>query len=84
MSDRDPSSLLQRLPGFVGKVVRLTFTDGHVVRAKLISVDMHAPPEIIYDVLQVIERGPSALASVESGTMAAADPTLLAEVSVAE
>lgn len=71
---------LASLPGHVNAVLTLTFADGHVVRAKLVSVDLELPHEIIYEVLEVIERGPARLAGVKPGTVASADPSLLASV----
>jgi hypothetical protein len=68
------------LPNLVGKVVELRFADGHAARARLVSVDLDAPPEMIYEVIHVIERGPEQLAGVGPGTVAAADPSLLVEV----
>ena len=69
---------LVALSKHVNGVVRLAFTDGHIVRAKVVAVDLDLPREIIYDVMEVIERGPEKLAGVRPGTVASADPALLA------
>ena len=65
---------LTELAKFVGKQILLSFRDGHVVRVKLVHVDAEEPVEIIYDVLQVVQVGPAALAKVKPGQAAAADP----------
>lgn len=65
------------LSKYLNAIVDLTFSDGHVVRGKLITVDLDRPQEIIYDVVEVVERGPEKLAKVKPGTVAAADPALL-------
>jgi hypothetical protein len=65
------------LSKYLNAIVDLTFSDGHVVRAKLITVDLDRPQEIIYDVVEVVERGPEKLAKVKPGTVASADPALL-------
>lgn len=73
---------LEQLAKHKNQVLDLTFTDGHVVRAKLLMVDPHDPAEIIYDVIQVLNRGPADLANVKPGTLAAADPSLLVDFTV--
>jgi hypothetical protein len=55
-----------------GKPVELRFVDGHVVHAKIVHVDTDEPLEVIYDVIEVMERGPQRLASVRAGTVASA------------
>jgi|GEM_PF-5228955 len=55
-----------------GKPVELRFVDGHVVHAKIVQVDTDEPSEVIYDVVEVIERGPQRLANVGPGTVASA------------
>ena len=55
-----------------GHTVRLTFRDGHVIVAKVISVDFEEPAEIIYEVHAVVEVGPPHLAAVRPGRVAAA------------
>jgi hypothetical protein len=62
----------------VNHILELTFTDGHVVRAKLLTVDLDIPREIIYEVIEVVQRGPEKLGKVKPGTVASADPELLA------
>jgi hypothetical protein len=71
---------LHELTKCVGRSVELHFVDGHIVRAKLVSVDANEPTEIIYDIQEIIAVGPTELAVVTPGTVAAADPSLLAEV----
>lgn len=75
---------ISSLSASVNRVVQLEFLDGHVVRARLVAVDVDEPQEIIYDVLEVISRGPDNLANVNAGTVAAADPSLLREVRILE
>ncbi|MFQ5705753.1 MAG: hypothetical protein ACE5HT_17275 [Gemmatimonadales bacterium] len=75
---------LRVLAEHVGETVEFEFVDGHVVRARLLSVDLDQPEELIYDVLQVIARGPAKLASVKAGTVAAADPSLLRHFRIVE
>lgn len=55
-----------------GRTVRLAFRDGHVIVAKVISVDFEEPSEIIYEVHAVVQVGPSHLAAVRPGRVAAA------------
>ena len=64
--------LLETLARQRGKRVELRFLDGHVVRAKLIAVEFEEPSEIIYEVHQVLNVGPSELAAVYPGKVAAA------------
>lgn len=66
---------LSVLPTLVGKVVDLHFKDGHVVRARLVHVDLDAPAEIIYDVLEIVEVGPAKFQWIEPGNVLAVDPS---------
>lgn len=68
---------LQELKQHTNELVELSFEDGHIVRARLISVDLYEPEEIIYDVQEIVAAGPRELATVTPGTVAAADPRLL-------
>ena len=63
---------LQRLGRQRGKEVRLSFSDGHTVQAKVISVDFEEPAEIVYEVKGIIEIGPPHLAEIKPGRVAAA------------
>lgn len=63
---------LQELSHLRGREVTLAFRDGHVVQAKVVSVDFEEPPEIIYEVHAVMEVGPPHLADVKPGRVAAA------------
>lgn len=63
---------LQRLARQRGKEVRLNFRDGHMVQAKIISIDFEEPAEIVYQVRSVIEIGPPHLAETKPGRVAAA------------
>ncbi|HEU4564604.1 MAG TPA: alpha/beta fold hydrolase [Gemmatimonadaceae bacterium] len=63
---------LQELAALRGKTVELAFRDGHVVRARVVSVDFEPPAEIVYEVLAVLEVGPPHLADVKPGRVAAA------------
>jgi pimeloyl-ACP methyl ester carboxylesterase len=68
-----PGSIrLHELARHRGHTVRLAFRDGHVIVAKVISVDFEEPSEIIYEVHAVVEVGPSHLAAVRPGRVAAA------------
>lgn len=68
-----PGSIrLRELAHHRGHTVRLAFRDGHVIVAKVISVDFEEPAEIIYEVHAVMEVGPSHLAAVRPGRVAAA------------
>lgn len=56
-----------------GHVLDLRFTDGFVVRARLIDVDPHSTPnELIYDTLEVLKWGPVKPGSILALTMASA------------
>ncbi len=55
-----------------GKTGVLRFTDGHTVRARLVHVDSDDRGEIVYDIVEVIDRGPARWAGVRAGTTAAA------------
>ncbi|MDQ3697968.1 MAG: lysophospholipase [Gemmatimonadota bacterium] len=55
-----------------GKTVTLSFRDGHVIQAKIISVDFEDPSEVIYEVRSVMEIGPPHLVDVKPGRVAAA------------
>ncbi len=63
---------LQQLGRQRGKEVRLSFADGHVVQAKVISVDFEEPAEIVYEVRSVIDIGPPHMAETKPGRVAAA------------
>jgi small nuclear ribonucleoprotein (snRNP)-like protein len=41
----------------VGKQIKLTFSNGQIVRAKLITYDPHTHEDIIYDLIEVIATG---------------------------
>ena len=68
---------VEALVGYANREVQLEFVDGHIVRARLISVDLDEPREIVYDILEVVAQGPDSLAGVKAGSVAAADPSLL-------
>lgn len=68
---------VEALAGYANRQVQLEFVDGHIVRARLISVDLEEPREMMYDILEVVAQGPDNLAAVKAGTVAAADPSLL-------
>jgi hypothetical protein len=68
---------LSELAAQTGKTMELRFANGHAVRAKLISVDLDDPKEIIYDIKEVLSTGPRDLESLKPGMVAAADPTTL-------
>ena len=72
---------LDELELHINDEMLLEFEDGHAVRARLISVEKDEPAEIIYDVLEVIEVGPSRFGGVRVGTKAAADPRQLRRAS---
>jgi pimeloyl-ACP methyl ester carboxylesterase len=63
---------MQELAHQRGKAVTLSFRDGHVVLARIVSVDFEPPSEVIYEVLAVMEVGPPHLADVKPGRVAAA------------
>jgi hypothetical protein len=68
-----PGSIrLHELAHHRGHTVQLAFRDGHVIVAKVISVDFEDPAEIIYEVHAVMQVGPSHLAAVRPGRVAAA------------
>lgn len=68
-----PGSIrLHQLARQRGRTVRLDFRDGHIIVAKVISVDFEEPAEIIYEVHAVMQVGPSHLAAVRPGRVAAA------------
>lgn len=68
-----PGSIrLHELAHHRGHTVRLAFRDGHVIVAKVISVDFEDPAEIIYEVHAVMQVGPAHLAAVRPGRVAAA------------
>jgi len=49
-----------------GRTMELRFTDGYVVRARLISVDPDsAPNDLVYDVVEVMSWGPLDPAKVD-------------------
>jgi hypothetical protein len=73
-------NILERLKQATGKLVVLRFKDGHTVLARVILVDADRPAEVIYDIVKVIRRGPSQWESVRAGTVAAADPSELEDV----
>lgn len=66
------------------RVLDFVFTDGHAVRAKLLTVDTDTPEEIVYDIQAVLVQGPLDPESVRAGVVAAADPAQLASYRVAE
>jgi hypothetical protein len=68
---------VRELAKLVGKVVELEFVDGHAVRAKVVTVDLDEPQEVIYDILEVLATGPAKFAGVKAGTVAAANPSEL-------
>ncbi|HSJ63305.1 MAG TPA: alpha/beta fold hydrolase [Gemmatimonadaceae bacterium] len=68
-----PGSIrLRELARHRGHTVQLAFRDGHVIVAKVIAVDFEEPAEIIYEVHAVMEVGPTHLAAVRPGRVAAA------------
>lgn len=52
----------------VGKQIKLTFSNGDIVRAKLISYDPHAHEDIIYDVIEVIATGDASSLEHKAGS----------------
>lgn len=72
-----PTVDLQALARARDKLVRLEFTDGYIVRARLVSVDLESPKEIIHEILEVVSQGPEKLKDVKSGAVVAADPAQL-------
>jgi pimeloyl-ACP methyl ester carboxylesterase len=73
---------LQELAKQRGRTVRLRFRDGHVIRAKLIGVEMEEPSEIVYEVHAVLDPGPDDLAPARPGSVAAAPLEALREFEV--
>ncbi len=62
---------LEELHGLVGDEVRLSFRDGFVVIAKLISVEpVHVGTEIVYDPLQIIEPAGRSIPTAERPVLA--------------
>lgn len=43
---------------YEGQTVLLHFTDGQVVRARVVHVDLEDHEDIIYDVIEILEPGP--------------------------
>lgn len=72
------------LKAHIGDAVQLEFSDGHVVDARVITVDLDEPSEVIYDVLRVVQVGPSQFASVRPGIAAAAAIADLRRVRIAD
>lgn len=62
------------LSAFVGKSVILTFVDGHSVRGVIVTVDLDEPQELIYEVAEVLARGPQEFEQVRPGAVCAAAP----------
>lgn len=69
---RGESTREDHLQTHTGKTGVLRFSDGHVVRAHIIHVDVDDRREVIYDVIEVISAGRPEWASVASGIIAAA------------
>lgn len=57
---------------YEGNVVVLHFADGHVVRARIIHVDLEDREEVVYDVVEVITAGRPEWSGIVPGTTAAA------------
>jgi pimeloyl-ACP methyl ester carboxylesterase len=78
-----PGSIrLRELARHRGHTVRLAFRDGHIIVAKVIAVDFEEPAEIIYEVHAVMEVGPSHLAAVRPGRVAAAPLEQLSDFTI--
>ena len=73
---------LQELAKQRGRTVQLRFRDGHTIRAKLISVEMEEPSEIVYEVHAVLDPGPDDLPPARPGSVAAAPLEALREFEV--
>ena len=58
---------LQKYEGHDGV---LSFSDGHVVKARLVHVDVNDRNEVIYDVVEVITPGHPRWSNVRPGTTA--------------
>lgn len=71
---------LDRLKRMTGRLVELRYKDGHCVLARIIFVNADDPPEILYDVVRVVARGPERWDAVREGVAAAASPHELADV----
>lgn len=61
----------QLLEDVQGTIVELHFTDGHVVRGRLLEVNRE-DDEIVYDVTVVIRVGPPEYSDLRPGTVALA------------
>jgi hypothetical protein len=64
-----PTTNLQNYEGYSGL---LRFTDGHLVRARSVHVDTDDRREVIYDVVDVLDVGPSKWSGTKGGTTATA------------
>jgi pimeloyl-ACP methyl ester carboxylesterase len=73
---------LQELAKQRGRTVQLRFRDGHAIRAKLISVELEEPSEIVYEVHAVLDPGPDDVAPARPGSVAAAPLEALREFEV--
>ena len=71
---------LDRLKRNTGRLVELGFKDGHRVLARIIFVNADDPPEILYDVVKVVARGPERWSAVNPGVAASASPHELSEM----
>jgi hypothetical protein len=63
---------ISELVGRESEIMELEFNDGHAVVARIVSVDIDEPAEIVYEVLRVVKTGPPSLAHVAPGLVAAA------------
>lgn len=73
---------LQELAKQRGRTVQLRFRDGHAIRARLISVEMEEPSEIVYEVHAVLDPGPDDVSAARPGSVAAAPLEALREFEV--
>lgn len=65
------------LKQYENRMVELVFLNGHAVRAKLVTVDVYLPQELVYDVKEVLALGGLDANLVKPGIVAAADPAEL-------
>lgn len=63
-----------------GEVVVLSFRDGQRVKARLISVDLEEPAEVMYDILEVMSNPSDDPRLGKSGMVVTAHPALLVDV----
>ena len=62
-----------QLADYEGHEAVLRFSDGHVVRGRILHVDAGEHRDFMYDLLEVIETGPPEFAGVKPGITASAN-----------